>query len=203
VLQFAKALPSAARGWLSGGSAGAFKGLESKLSQAFIPVSRDCGRFLYVTARQLRARTIVEFGTSFGISTLYFAAALRDNGGGRVIGTELEPGKHARALAHLREAGLDGFAEVRLGDALETLAADLPESIDLVLLDGWKDLYLQVLELLEPRLRPGAVVAADDVRTFKRTLAPYVERMQSGRHGFQSATLPFLSGLEYSVRLAD
>jgi predicted O-methyltransferase YrrM len=200
---FARALPSLARGFLSGGGAGALKALEPKLKDAFIPVSPAAGRFLYLTARVLGARSIVEFGTSFGISTLYLAAALRDNGGGRVIGSELEPSKHARALAHLREAGLDAFAEVRLGDALKTLASDLPEPVDLVLLDGWKDVYLPVLELLTPRLRPGSVVIADNVRTFKRTLAPYVARVQSGRHGFQSVTLPFTSGFEYSVRLAE
>ena len=172
VWQFARALPSVARGWLSGGGAGAFKALEPRLKNAFIPVSPTGGRFLYLTARVLGARSIVEFGTSFGISTLYFAAALRDNGGGRVIGTELEPTKHARAVGHLREAGLDGYAEVRLGDALKTLSSDLPESVDLVLLDGWKDLYQPVLELLTPRLRPGAVVVADNVRSFNARSPP-------------------------------
>lgn len=201
VFVFARALPSMARGWLRGGTPAAFDALAPHLKDAFIPVEPAAGRFLYLTARSLRARHIVEFGTSFGISTLYLAAALRDGGGGTVIGTELEPAKHARALAHLREAGLDGFADVRLGDALETLAKDLPESIDLVLLDGWKDLYGPVFDLLAPRIRPGGVVLADNVRTFKKTLAPFVARLASGREGFHSVTLPFSSGLEYAVRL--
>jgi predicted O-methyltransferase YrrM len=166
----------------------------------FIPVSREQGEFLYLTARALGASTIVEFGTSFAISTLYLAAAVRDNGGGQVIGSEIERSKWERARAHLQEGGLADCVEVRLGDALETLK-DVPEPIDLVLLDGWKDLYLPVLELLKPRMRAGAVVLADNIFTFRSSLRPYVEYMQSGENGFESTTLSLADGFEYSVRI--
>ena len=86
---------------------------------------------------------------------------------------------------------------------MQTLARDVAEPVDLLFLDGWKDLYIPVLELVTPRLRPGAVVLADNVRTFKKTLAPFVARVHSGSHGFTSTTLPFTSGLEVAVRLAD
>ena len=56
-----------------------------------LPVSRATSTLLYMLARSVCARNIVEFGTSFGISTLHLAAALRDNGGGRLIGSEFEP----------------------------------------------------------------------------------------------------------------
>jgi predicted O-methyltransferase YrrM len=164
----------------------------------YIPVSPEQGRLLYLTARTLGARRIVEYGTSFGISTIYLAAAAKDNGGGRVVGSEIEPGKHARAVANLREAGLAEHAEVRLGDAQKTLA-DLDGPIDLVLLDGWKDLYLPILELLTPKLRRGAVVLADNIFTFRKSLRPYVEHVQSGAHGFVSTTLHLSDGFEYSV----
>jgi len=200
VRHFLRGIPSAAAGWLRGGGAGAFDALAPYLKDAFIPVSPEAGRFLYLTARAIGARNVVEYGTSFAISTIYLAAAVRDNGGGRVIGSELEPTKHARATAHLGEASLDDVAEVRLGDARETLARDLPDSLDLVFLDGWKDLYVPMLDLLQPRMRHGAVLLADNVRTFKKTLAPFVARVQSGRSGFQSVTLPFPSGLEYALR---
>src|SRR5262245_15349772 len=173
--------------------------MSRRFKDVYIPLSPPQGKLLYLVARSLDARRIVEFGTSFGISTLYAAAAARDNGLGRVIGSELEPGKRAKAIAHLDEAGLGGVAEVRLGDALQTLR-DIPPPVDLVLLDGWKDLYLEMIELLAPKLRPGAVVLADNVRTFKRALAPYLDYVQSGKNGFQSVTLPFPSGFEYSVR---
>jgi predicted O-methyltransferase YrrM len=162
-----------------------------------ISVSRDQGRFLYLTARALGAKRIVEFGTSFGISSIYLAAAVRDNGGEIMIGTELEPSKHARAVANIEEAGLGALVEVRLGDALETLS-EVPEPLDLVFMDGWKDLYLPVLELLRPRLRPGSVVLSDNIFTFKKALRPYVEYLQSGENGFESMTLPIADGTEYS-----
>ena len=133
-----------------------------RVKELWLPVSRDTGRLLYMLARSTGARNIVEFGMSFGISTLHLAAALRDNGGGRLITSEFEPGKVAKAREHFVEAGLADLIEVRTGDALETLAADLPGAIDLVLLDGAKALYADVLGLLERRLRPGALIVADN-----------------------------------------
>jgi predicted O-methyltransferase YrrM len=168
------------------------------MKECFIPLGREAGEFVHLTARAIGAKTIVEFGTSFGISTLYLAAAVRDNGGGIVIGTEIEPGKHARALGHLEEAGLRDLVDVRLGDALETLR-ELPASVDMLLLDGWKDLYIPVLDVVLPRLRKGAVVIADNIFTFRKELRPYVEAMQSGRRGFDSTTLSIGQGMEYSV----
>jgi predicted O-methyltransferase YrrM len=170
-----------------------------RFKDVYIPLSRAQGKFLYAVARSIGAKRLVEFGTSFGVSTIYAAAAARDNGG-FVIGTELEPAKQQAASANLAEAGLSDFAEVRLGDALETLQ-HVEEPVDLVLLDGWKELYLPVLHLLEPKLRAGAVVLADNIKTFRRALAPYVEYVQSGHNGFVSVTLPLKDGFEYSVRL--
>jgi predicted O-methyltransferase YrrM len=164
----------------------------------YIPVSPEQGRLLYLQARAIDARNVVEFGTSFGISTIYLAAAVKDNGGGSVVGTEIEPSKHARAVANLKQAGLGAIADVRLGDAIETLR-EVPEPVDLVLLDGWKDLYLPVLKLLAPRLRRGAVVLADNIFTFKKGLRPYVEYVQSGANGFESTTLRISDGFEFSV----
>jgi predicted O-methyltransferase YrrM len=172
------------------------------MKSCYIPISREQGEFLYLMVRSTRAKNVVEFGTSFGISTIYIAAGLRDNGEGCVIGTEIEPTKCSRAVANLREAGLAEHSEVRLGDALETLR-DVPEPVDLLFLDGWKDLYLPVLELVMPRLRPGAVVLADNIFTFQKALRPYVEHVQSGENGFESTTLHISDGFEYSVYLRE
>ena len=108
----------------------------TRLKDLPLAVSRETGTLLYMLARSCGARTIVEFGTSFGLSTLYLAAALRDNGGGRLITSEFEPSKVARARENLTEGGLVDLVEIRQGDALQTLRVDLPETIDLLLLDG-------------------------------------------------------------------
>lgn len=164
----------------------------------YMPVSPDKGRFLYITARAIRARTIVEFGTSFAISTIYLAAAVRDNGGGRVIGSEIEPSKHGQAVANLAAAGLADVAEVRLGDAMQTLR-DVPAPVDLVFMDGWKVLYLPLLKQLEPALRPGAILLADNIRSFNSSLGEFLEYLHTGANGWQSVTLGFGDGLEYAI----
>lgn len=151
----------------------------------YLPVSRGEGRLLYVLARSVHARRVVEFGTSFGISTLYLAAAVRDNGGGQVITTEIEPSKCRAAEASIRQAGLGDVARVLEGDALETLGA-VEGPVDLVFLDGWKDLYLGVFELLTPKLRAGALVIADNI-DFPE-VGPYLEHVR-GISGLTSTTV--------------
>jgi len=160
-----------------------------------LPVSRETGSLLYMLARSTRAQSILEFGTSFGVSTIYLAAALRDNGGGRIITTEFEPSKAARARENLTEAGLIDLVEVREGDALETLTRDLPVTFDLVLLDGAKSLYADVLDCVETRLRPGTLVLSDDARY----CAEFVSRMRSDANRYVS--VPLAGDLEMSMQL--
>jgi predicted O-methyltransferase YrrM len=161
----------------------------------YLAVSAETGRLIYMLARSINARNIVEFGTSFGLSTLHLAAALKDNGGGRVIGSEFEPSKVQRARDNLRKAGLLEYVDIREGDALDTLAKDLPATIDLVLLDGAKPLYVKVLKLLEPRLRPGALLVGDNA-----DMCPeYVERVRAADSGYLS--VPFVDDVELSMRL--
>jgi predicted O-methyltransferase YrrM len=173
-----------------------YRALYGHLKDFALPVSRETGKLLYMLARGMRAATIVEFGTSFGISTLHLAAALRDNGGGRLITTEFEPGKVAQAQANLQEGGLADLVEIRIGDALETLATDLPDTIDLLLLDGAKALYPEILALVEPRLRPGALIVADNADYSPE----YLERMRDRDGGYLS--LPFGDDVEVSLRVA-
>ncbi|MER9116902.1 class I SAM-dependent methyltransferase [Mesorhizobium sp. M0954] len=166
-----------------------------RLRDLWLPVSRETGTLLYMLARGSGARTIIEFGTSFGISTLHLAAALRDNGGGRLITSEFEPSKVARARSNLTAGGLIDMVETREGDALQTLSVDLPESVDLLLLDGAKALYPEILSLVESRLRPGAFVVADNA-----DLCPeYLERVRSTGSGYMST--PFGEDVELSMRL--
>lgn len=170
--------------------------LYARLKDVPLPVSRETGLLLYMLARSGGARNIVEFGTSFGISTLHLAAALRDNGGGRVVTTEFEPSKVARARRNLEAGGLADLVEIREGDALQTLAANLPESIDLLLLDGAKALYPEILALVESRLKPGAFVVADNADYCPE----YLAHVRSPASGYMST--PFGDDVELSMRLA-
>ncbi|MBY4711195.1 O-methyltransferase [Burkholderia cepacia] len=169
--------------------------LYARLKDYPLPVSRETGTLLYMLARSGGARAIVEFGTSFGISTLHLAAALRDNGGGRLITSEFEPSKVARARANLTAAGLADLVEIREGDALRTLAADLPDSVDLLLLDGAKGLYPEILALVEPHLVAGAFVVADNAEYSPDYLA-YVRAPDNGY-----LSVPFGGDVELSMRI--
>ncbi|WP_431019189.1 O-methyltransferase [Burkholderia cepacia] len=169
--------------------------LYARLKDYPLPVARETGTLLYMLARSRGARAIVEFGTSFGISTLHLAAALRDNGGGRLITSEFEPSKVARARANLTAAGLADLVEIREGDALRTLAADLPDSVDLLLLDGAKGLYPEILALVEPHLEAGAFVVADNAEYSPDYLA-YVRAPENGY-----LSVPFGGEVELSMRI--
>jgi predicted O-methyltransferase YrrM len=172
-----------------------YQALYSRMKDFHLAVSPETGTMLYMLARATKTHTIVEFGTSFGISTLHLAAALRDNGGGRLISTEFELSKVARARENLAAAGLSDLVEIREGDALETLAHDLPETIDLVLLDGAKPLYPRVLSLIEKRLRVGALIVADNADW----CADYLSRVRSPHGGYLS--VPFAADVELSMKL--
>jgi predicted O-methyltransferase YrrM len=170
------------------------------LDDAFLALGREQAAYCYAQARAVRARRIVEFGTSFGVSTIWLAAAVRDNGGGTVIGTEMVPTKAERARAHVQEAGLADHAEIRTGDALETLR-DLDGPVDLMLNDGFPDAALDVLRLVAPHLRTGAVVITDNVGVMRGDYADYVAWVRDPAHGFVSVRLPYKGGTELSVRV--
>ena len=158
------------------------------------------GDLIYLLCRALRARRVVEFASSVGMSTLYFAAAMRDNGGGRVIGAELVPAKVATARANLAEAGLAEYAEIREGDARETLRT-IDTLVDFALIDGWPvehgpSLAREVMEILAPRIRLGGYVMNDNAE------ADYLDYIRDPRNGFLSVTLPIKGGTELSVRIS-
>jgi predicted O-methyltransferase YrrM len=162
----------------------------------YMPVSAEGGRLLYAMVRAARPETVVEFGTSFGISTIFLAAAVTDNGTGRVVTTELSSRKAAAARSNLEQAGVSAVVTLLEGDALQTLA-DVPGPVGLVLLDGWKDLYLPVLHLLEPRLAPGALVVADD--SSFAAVADYLAYVRDPAHGYVTVEFPVEDGMEISA----
>ena len=174
-----------------------YRAVYSAHAEHFLSITPHYGRFLYAIARACKATRIVEFGTSMGISTIYLAAALRDNGGGQLVGSELESAKVVRARSHIEAAGLSDLVEIREGDALETLK-DVGGEVDLALIDGAWSLYLPVLKLIEPRLRPGAVILGENA--FAHDYLAYV---RDPANGYVAQTLPIDEGRgnEFAVRI--
>ncbi len=171
------------------------------LSDKMVALDRDKAEFCYQLCRSLRATRIVEAGTSFGISTLYLAAAVRDNQvkNGVVIGTEHEPSKVKIALENFREAGLSDFIDLREGDLRQTLK-DVGGPVDFMLVDIW-DVALPALELVSSSLRPGAIVACDNTTVDREEYRHYFEFVHDPRNRFRTMTVPFHGGFELTVRV--
>ncbi|MCC8967493.1 class I SAM-dependent methyltransferase [Bradyrhizobium sp. Pear76] len=158
------------------------------------------GELIYLLCRGLRAKRVAEFATSVGMSTLYFAAAMRDNGGGTVIGSEIVSAKVATAKRNLADAGLADYAEIREGDARKTLR-DLGGPLDFILIDGWPGdkgptLARQVIEIVAPQLRVGGYVMNDNAE------ADFLEFVRDPKNGFVSITLPLKGGTELCLKVA-
>src|SRR5438132_4006326 len=169
------------------------------LRDKLVALDRDKAEFCYQVCRALQARRVVEAGTSFGVSTIFLAAAVRDNGGGVVIGTEHEPEKAAIARGHFDEAGLSTFIDLREGDLRQTLV-DVEGPIDFMLIDIWTPMARPALSLIAPRLRQGAVVICDNTVQFRDAYGEYFEFVDDPRNGLRTMTLPFDGGLELTVR---
>jgi len=135
-----------------------------------------------------RRPTNVEIGTSYGVSTLYLAAAIRDNarahgGDGVVIGTEFEPHKASAARAHFKQAGLSHFIDLREGDLRETLK-EIDGPVDFLLIDIWIAMARPALELVAPHLRPGALVLCDNTEQYRNEYADYFAFLANPANGF-------------------
>jgi predicted O-methyltransferase YrrM len=171
------------------------------LSDKMIALDRDKAEFCYLLCRSLRAARVVEAGTSYGVSTLYLAAAVRDNqvDNGVVIGTEFEPEKISIARANFKEAGLSDFIELREGDLRETLR-DIGGPVDFMLVDIW-EVALPALQLVSSSLRPGAIVACDNTAADDDEYHDYFEFVHDPRNRFRTMTVPFTGGFELTVRI--
>ncbi|GAA0354072.1 hypothetical protein GCM10010319_34060 [Streptomyces blastmyceticus] len=156
------------------------------------------GDLIYLLCRGLRATRVVEFATSVGMSTLYFAAAMRDNGGGTVIGSEIVPAKVAAAKRNLAAAGLSDYVDIREGDARTTLR-DLGGPVDFALIDGWlgtePSLARQVIELVAPQVRVGGYVMNDNAEP------DFLDYIRDPANGFLSVALPLHGSTELCVKV--
>jgi predicted O-methyltransferase YrrM len=181
------------------------------LKDKLVALDRSKAEFCYHVCRALRARRIVEAGTSFGVSTIFLAAAVRDNlrqeteahdshgQSGVVIGTEYEPEKAALARGHFAEAGLADFVDLREGDLRETLV-DVEGPVDFMLIDIWTPMARPAISLIAPHLREGAVVICDNTLLFREAYREYFDFVLDPRNGLRTMTLPFEAGLEFTVR---
>ncbi|KAI9658762.1 MAG: hypothetical protein M1821_002322 [Bathelium mastoideum] len=192
---------------LRSGSAGS---ADDIMRDKFIALTADKTSFMYQLIRAKGALNVLEAGTSFGVSTIYLGLAVGQNAAAagkapdeaKVIATEYEPSKAQKAREHWRAAGshVEPWIELREGDLRETLKDNLPK-IDFVLLDIWTPMVLPTIKLVEPKLRPGAVILADNTIASHRGYAEYLEYIRQPQSGYRTMTLPFPEGLEMTLFL--
>ncbi|EXM03173.1 S-adenosyl-L-methionine-dependent methyltransferase [Fusarium oxysporum II5] len=174
----------------------------------FVALDPDKCAYVYLLLRSMKARFVVEAGTSFGVSTIYLALAVSQNAGsqpGKVIATENEPTKAFKARKYWSQAGddIEKFIELREGDLRETLKTDLPEQVDFLLLDIWTPLALPTLKLVRPRMKPGATVVADNTEVAKAGYKDLMAYLEDTTNGFKLTTLPYSGGLLVAVYLGN
>lgn len=165
----------------------------------YVALDRDKAEFVYALCRAAGATRIVEAGTSFGVSTLYLAAAVRDNGGGLVTTCDIEAAKAAVASQHFDEVGLSPYVDLLIGDVRETLSS-LQDPVDFLLLDIWAPIAGDVLALVGPHLRSGGIVVADNTTARRELYAGFLSYLDDPSNGFTTQTLPFEGGLELAVK---
>jgi len=173
-----------------------------------LAIPRDEGKFLYLLARAIEAKLIVEIGTSFGYSTIWLAAAVQSHGG-RIISYDILPEKIEAASKSLLEAGLKQNVELIQGDA-KTLFKQISEPVDIVFLDADKADYPEFMELSLNKLRVGGILLSDNVLDCKvihkddTEVCEEITSYLSQHPKIMTVTLPFMpNGLEMTLKIAD
>lgn len=166
-------------------------------SQRTRNIDRETGRWLNMLVRVSGARVILEIGSSNAVSTIWLAAATRENGG-TVTGTEILPERAAQANRNLADAGLADIAQIIAGDARETVA-NLPGPFDLIFIDAEKDDYVDHMRGIIGRVRSGGLILADNV--VSHDLSAYQAALRQ-RADVETVTIPIGRGIEFTLKTA-
>lgn len=163
-------------------------------------VAPTTGRFLFSLVAPQTDCEVLEIGGGRGYSSIWLGAGVRYLGG-RVLSLERDPATAARWRENVREAGLESWADLVEGDALEVLPG-IDDVFDVVFLDAAKPEYEAYFELARERVEPGGLIVADNVLSHPDELGPY-SRARQADPGLLSVTVPLDRGLELSVALTD
>jgi predicted O-methyltransferase YrrM len=175
--------------------------------RSFPIVGPQVGRLLYLLARCIGARRVIELGSGFGYSAYWFARAVGPQG--QVVLTEGSPDRAAEARDFLERGGLASRVRVEVGDALEILER-LGGQYDIVFNDIDKEDYPRVLEPAAAALRPGGLLISDnmlwfgtvlesgDVQPTTRGVQELTRRLYASEE-FETVLIPLRDGVSVSL----
>jgi predicted O-methyltransferase YrrM len=163
-----------------------------------LPIGPATGTLVNVLVKESKAKRILEFGTSYGYSSVWLGEAARAIGG-KVTTLEIHPDKAKYARSMWSKAGIAEYVDCIVGDAQASVAA-LPGPFDFVLVDLWKELYVPCFELVYPKLAPGALIVADNMLypEVHRDHATAYRKLVKSKAQMTSVLLPVGSGIEVS-----
>jgi caffeoyl-CoA O-methyltransferase len=172
--------------------------------QEMLAITADTGIFYSVLLKAIKARYILEVGTSTGFSTLWFADAIGKNHSTKIITIEMDPQKVERALKNFKEAGVDKIIEIKQGIALELLHK-LRGKFDFVFLDADKENIIKYFDIVLPMVRIGGIIAADNMLYpdhYRPAMRKYARHVHS-KPNVQSVTVPIGMGEEITIKLRN
>ncbi|HET6779691.1 MAG TPA: O-methyltransferase [Nitrososphaera sp.] len=172
--------------------------------QEMLTITADTGMFFSVVLKAIKARSILEVGTSTGFSTLWFADAMDKSHSTRIITIEMNPKKVERALKNFKEAGLDKMIEITQGIALDLLYK-LKGKFDFVFLDADKENIIRYFDIVLPMVRIGGIVAADNMLYpdhYRPAMRKYARHVHT-KPNVQSVTVPIGMGEEITIKLRN
>lgn len=176
-------------------------------AQNFPIIGAQSGRMLHFLASALQAKQVLELGSGFGYSAMWFALAV--GRGGRVVMTEGKQSNADRARDYFARAGLLDRVEFNVGDALE-LAQRYPGPFDIVFCDIDKHDYPKAIDAARAKLRVGGILIFDNMlwhgRVVSQEDAPtraVLETTQRLMHSddFLTTLVPLRDGLSLSLRI--
>ena len=157
----------------------------------------DTARLVHIMIQSINAQKLVEIGGSHGYSTVWLAHATRITGG-RFTSLEVHPKLIEIAKQNVAEAGLADRVEHILGDARETLSP-VEGPLDFVLLDCWERLYVELLDPIAQKLRPGGLLVADNVMPGHEGSDEYIQAL-ADHPLMESVSVPIGKQIEVSAR---
>jgi len=179
-------------------------------SERMLSITRNIGLFYNIFLRSIGAKNILEIGTSVGYSTIWFAEALRENLGTKIISLEQDSKKIERAKKNFVTAGLEQYVEIIQGDALDTLSkiSNQNESLgkfDFIFIDADKERYIQYFDMSLPLLKKGGIIGADNIvhpERFNEMMKDYVNHVKNNPN-VRTVTIPIDNGEEITMKLSD